>query len=66
MSSTKCAQCGLVNFSTAIQCKRCGQPLQQQQEQQQNELSAFADQRTYQQNARMTAAPPNNYPQQSP
>jgi hypothetical protein len=51
MSSTKCAQCGLVNFSTAIQCKRCGQPL--------HETSAFADQRTYQQNAPPTA-PQNN------
>lgn len=53
MSSTKCVQCGLVNFSTAIQCKRCGQPL--------NELSGFADQRTYQQNVQPTA-PMNHYP----
>jgi len=55
MSSTKCVQCGLVNFSTAIQCKRCGQPL--------SELSGFADQRTYQQNVQPTA-PQNHY--QSP
>lgn len=27
MSSLKCAQCGLVNFATAIACKRCKQPL---------------------------------------
>ena len=27
MSSLKCAQCGLVNFATDINCKRCGQPL---------------------------------------
>ncbi|HEX8247304.1 MAG TPA: hypothetical protein VF599_03895 [Pyrinomonadaceae bacterium] len=57
MTSTKCAQCGLVNFSTAVQCKRCGQPL--------NEMSAFADQRAYQQNVQPlpTAAPQNNYRQ---
>ena len=24
MSAVKCAQCGLVNFATATQCKRCG------------------------------------------
>ncbi|HEX8734894.1 MAG TPA: hypothetical protein VF721_06200 [Pyrinomonadaceae bacterium] len=55
MSSTKCAQCGLVNFSTAIQCKRCNQPL--------NEMSAFADQRAYQQTAPPATAPQNNYQQ---
>ena len=27
MSSLKCAQCGLVNFASAIACKRCKQPL---------------------------------------
>ncbi len=27
MSSLKCAQCGLVNFATDINCKRCGHPL---------------------------------------
>jgi hypothetical protein len=43
-----------VNFSAALQCKRCGQPL--------NEMSAFADQRAYQQNATATA-PQNNYQQ---
>lgn len=26
MSSIKCAQCGLVNFASAIACKRCGAP----------------------------------------
>lgn len=52
MSSTKCAACGLVNFSTAIQCKRCAQPL--------NEMSAFAEQRTYQQNP-PPSAPQNNF-----
>jgi transcription elongation factor Elf1 len=54
MSSTKCAQCGLVNFSTAVQCKRCRQPL--------NEMSAFADQRAYQQN-QPPPVPQNNYQQ---
>jgi hypothetical protein len=53
MSSTKCAACGLVNFSTAIQCKRCAQPL--------NEMSAFAEQRTYQQNPPQPTAPQNNF-----
>lgn len=57
MSSTKCVQCGLVNFSTALQCKRCGQPL--------SELSGFADQRTYQQNVQPTA-PVNNRQQFQP
>lgn len=51
MSSIKCAACGLVNFSTAIQCKRCAQPL--------NEMAAFAEQRTYQQNP----PPQNNFQQ---
>ena len=54
MSSTKCAACGLVNFSTAIQCKRCGQAL--------NEMAAFAEQRAYQQNARQPV-PQNNLQQ---
>ena len=27
LSSLKCAQCGLVNFATDINCKRCGQTL---------------------------------------
>lgn len=27
MSSIKCKKCGLVNFSTAFECKRCQQPL---------------------------------------
>lgn len=29
-SSTKCRQCGLVNFATAEQCKRCGASLQEE------------------------------------
>lgn len=56
MSSTKCVQCGLVNFSTAVQCKRCAHPL--------SELSGFADQRTYQQTAPLRNQPPNDYRQQ--
>lgn len=56
MASTKCAACGLVNFSTAIQCKRCNQPL--------NEMTAFAEQRTYQQNVAQPTAPQQNNFQQ--
>ncbi len=39
-NSYKCSQCGLVNFSTAIQCKRCNQNL--------NELTPITNQRIYQ------------------
>ena len=40
MSSIKCPQCGLVNFSTASHCKRCQADL--------NELAPIAEQRSYQ------------------
>ncbi|MEZ5428528.1 MAG: hypothetical protein R2747_19880 [Pyrinomonadaceae bacterium] len=40
MSSIKCPQCGLVNFSTAPECKRCKIAL--------NELAPIAGQRNYQ------------------
>lgn len=51
MSSIRCKQCNLVNFSTEIQCKRCGQPL--------NDYAPFTDERSYQEN------PEQNYqPQQ--
>lgn len=51
MSSIRCKQCNLVNFSTEIQCKRCGQPL--------NDYAPFTDERSYQE------TPEQNYqPQQ--
>jgi hypothetical protein len=40
MKSVKCPNCGLVNFSTAVQCKRCNESI--------NELSPIASQRNYQ------------------
>ncbi|MDQ6785917.1 MAG: hypothetical protein M3033_03745, partial [Acidobacteriota bacterium] len=46
MTSIKCVQCGLINFSTAVQCKRCQMPL--------NEFSAIADERAYQTSAEQT------------
>ncbi|HEY0459217.1 MAG TPA: hypothetical protein VGC97_08785 [Pyrinomonadaceae bacterium] len=43
MPSIKCNQCNLVNFSTEINCKRCGNPL--------NEYAPIADQRSFQTSA---------------
>jgi hypothetical protein len=40
MKSVKCANCGLVNFSDIVECKRCRESL--------NELSPIATQRNYQ------------------
>jgi hypothetical protein len=42
MSSIKCSKCGLINFSTALECKRCQNQL--------NEFSSIAEQRPYQTN----------------
>jgi hypothetical protein len=42
MSSIKCTQCGLVNFSTMTHCKRCGQTL--------NGFAAVAEQNPFQTN----------------
>ena len=68
MSSSKCPNCGLVNFSTAIQCKRCRQFL--------NELAPMATERSYQtptqnfQPYQMPPPPPvfhgNQYPTMPP
>jgi hypothetical protein len=46
MPSIKCPQCNLVNFSTELNCKRCGNPL--------SEYAPFAEQRAFQ-----TAVEPN-------
>lgn len=42
MSSIKCTQCGLVNFSNMSHCQRCRQPL--------SEFSTIAEQRPFQTN----------------
>lgn len=39
MTSIRCKNCNLINFSTAMQCKKCKQPL--------NEYSNFADENQY-------------------
>ncbi len=59
MSSIKCANCRLVNFSTETHCKRCQQPL--------NEFTNIAAQRPYQANSQQAAAYQNPYqPYQTP
>ncbi len=53
MSSIKCNQCGLVNFNSVTNCKRCQQPL--------NDFASIAAERNYQfslQNFQMPPAPP--------
>lgn len=51
MPSIKCPQCGLVNFSTALQCKRCGNQF--------SELSPIAEQRPYQTQMPEVSVSPN-------
>lgn len=53
MSSIKCNNCKLVNFSTETHCKRCQQPL--------NEFSNIAAQRPYQANAQEAPAYQNQF-----
>jgi len=48
MSSIKCTQCGLVNFSTMTHCKRCRQPL--------NEFAPAAEQNPFQTNVQNAQA----------
>lgn len=50
MSSIKCPECGLVNFSTALECKRCKYQL--------NEFATIAEQRPYQTNVQEVQAFP--------
>lgn len=50
MPSIKCNQCGLINFVTAEQCKRCAQPF--------NEFAPIASKRSYQSNFQSFQTPP--------